>query len=67
MKICPCCHKELLNEEDVMNSISHLDNETYICNACGQVESLIHLDLKNITVEQADNYYKLKKELKSGN
>lgn len=64
MKSCPCCHKQTLNDEQVMNSISHLDNKTYICNNCGQVESLIHLDLKHISTEQADNYFKFKKELK---
>ena len=63
MKLCPCCHKETLNDETIMNSLSHLDDTTYICNDCGSVESMIHLDLKLITTEQVDNYFKFKKEL----
>lgn len=43
MKQCPCCDKNSLEDEDVMNSISHIDNRTYICNDCGKKESLLNL------------------------
>ena len=41
MKICPCCDKKSLNDDPIMNSLSHIDNKTYICNDCGQKESFI--------------------------
>ena len=63
MKKCPCCNKKTLNDENVMNSLSHIDDKTYICNACGQVESMLFLDTKNVTTGDVDNYYKFKKSL----
>lgn len=36
---CPLCGGEL-HEKLVYNSLSRVDNETYICNQCGQVEAL---------------------------
>jgi hypothetical protein len=44
MKQCPCCDKNSLNDDDVMNSVSHIgNNKTHICNDCGKKESFIHL------------------------
>ncbi len=48
MKKCPCCDKQSLNEDMVMNSISHIDNKTHICNDCGQKESFVHLADSNL-------------------
>ena len=39
MKQCPCCDKNSLNDEEVNNSLSHIDNKTYVCNDCGAKES----------------------------
>lgn len=64
MKKCPCCDKMKMNDEDVMNSLSHVDNTTYICNDCGQAESLIFLDAKQCSKQDADNYYRFKKRCK---
>ena len=47
-----------------MNSISHIDDKTYICNDCGKKESLLFLDAKNVSIGDADNYYKFKDVLK---
>ena len=52
MKKCPCCDKDCLNDDPVNNSLSHVDNKTYICNDCGQKESAIHLG--GIPVDQID-------------
>jgi hypothetical protein len=37
-RICPRCFLPM-NKDDVMNSLSH-DNKIYICNQCGQIESM---------------------------
>ena len=41
MKECPRCHRETMEDEEVLNSLSRRDNKTYICNDCGKEESLI--------------------------
>jgi len=38
---CPRCKEFKLHPEQVMNKLSHRDNKTYICNACGDEEALI--------------------------
>lgn len=40
MRMCPRCSKNLLLEDDVMNSHSHTHNGVIICNACGDDEAL---------------------------
>lgn len=37
---CPLCGAGLL-EEQVRNSLSRIDNRTYICNRCGTAEALM--------------------------
>ncbi len=43
MKTCPRCHQKTLEDDEQLNSLSHRDNKTYICNPCGDEESLIDL------------------------
>lgn len=38
MKLCPRCKLPTLEEEEVLNCLSH-DGKTYICRMCGQIES----------------------------
>lgn len=40
MKKCPRCHKETLEDEQALNSLSRRGN-VYICNECGDEEALI--------------------------
>ena len=37
---CPLCNTENLYVKKVRNSLSRVDNETYICNKCGLKEAL---------------------------
>jgi len=46
MKLCPRCHKLKLEDENVLNSLSNRDNETYICCDCGDEESYIDKKLQ---------------------
>ncbi len=39
MKVCPRCNKKTLNNIKVRNSLSRIDNKTYICNNCGDEEA----------------------------
>jgi len=41
MKECPRCGELTMHDEEVMNSLSRRDGETYICNECGDDEHLI--------------------------
>lgn len=38
---CPLCSKEELYIKKVRNSLSRVDNQTYICNKCGGLEVLL--------------------------
>jgi len=51
MKTCPRCHKESLNDEDVMNSICHIGHNVYICNDCGKQHGLVGMNYCNDIVE----------------
>jgi len=53
MKECPRCKRNCLYEEDVMNSISHLDNKTMICSECGKHEGLVGMGYETDEVEIA--------------
>lgn len=35
MKQCPRCERMCLEVDNVLNSLSHIDNSTYICSKCG--------------------------------
>jgi len=39
MKKCPSCGENKLHPEEAMNALSRKDNETYICNDCGDQEA----------------------------
>jgi hypothetical protein len=53
MKICPRCHRECLNEEDVMNSISHVGDNILICNECGKQQGFVGMNYSDDPVEIA--------------
>ena len=42
MKKCPRCHKETLEDEQALNSLSRR-GDVYICNPCGEEEAFIDL------------------------
>lgn len=42
MKECPRCHRNCLEDDEAMNSISHVGS-IQICSKCGQMESLVKL------------------------
>jgi len=63
MKICPRCHKQSLNDEEVMNSISHIGNKVMICNDCGKQQGLVGMGYCNDIVE-IEMEKRFKKELK---
>ena len=39
MKRCPRCKMDTMEDDDVLNALSH-DGKTYICSTCGRIESL---------------------------
>jgi len=43
MKKCPICGGDM-HPNEVMNSLSRVDNKTYICNDCGTKEALEGID-----------------------
>lgn len=55
MKECPRCHMERLDDDEVMNCLSHRDDKTYICNPCGEQESMI--DLGHIEPDQIEKEF----------
>lgn len=44
MKNCPRCHLPELEDDDVLNALSH-DGKTYVCSTCGKIESFEKLGL----------------------
>lgn len=53
MKTCPRCRRKCLEENDVMNSISHQDPNVRICSVCGQMEGFVKL---GVAVPLSENY-----------
>lgn len=45
MKECPRCHRESMEDDEVLNSLSQRDNRTYICKACGDEEAMIDMGM----------------------
>jgi len=43
LKECPRCKRNCLEDEDVLNSISHTNPNVMICSKCGQMEGLVKL------------------------
>lgn len=43
MKICPRCRRPCLEDENVLNSVSHHDPKVFICSVCGQMEGFVKL------------------------
>lgn len=46
---CPRCLTSELHPDKVMNSLSRLDNETYICNDCGTEEAFLDAGMVFLT------------------
>jgi len=42
LKECPRCKRNTLEDEDVLNSISHV-GKVMICSTCGRMEGLVKL------------------------
>lgn len=53
MKICPRCDRTTLDDDDALNAISHIDNKTLICSACGSASGMIAQDALIDDVELA--------------
>lgn len=62
MKECPRCHRNCLEDEGVLNSISHIGDRIEICSKCGQEQGLVGMEVSNNMVEIAMEE-RFKKEL----
>jgi len=51
LKICPRCKRKCLEEEDVLNAISHIGNRISICSICGQEQGKVGMQLSIDQVE----------------
>jgi len=51
MKICPRCKRKCLEEEDVLNAISHVGKNIKICSICGQEQGKVGMSLSTDIVE----------------
>lgn len=51
MKECPRCHRQCLNDEEVMNSISHVGERVQICNDCGREQGMVGMNYSKDIVE----------------
>ncbi len=51
MKECPRCHRKCLEDEDVLNSISHVGDRISICSVCGQEQGKIGMQICDDLVE----------------
>lgn len=54
MNICPRCNEPNLHEVDVMNALSRIDNETYICSDCGRDEAIAEMKDSLMTSIEVD-------------
>lgn len=52
MKICPRCKRKCLEEEAVLNSISHVGDNVEICSICGQEQGNVGLYNNRDPVEE---------------
>lgn len=48
---CPRCHRQCLNKEEVMNSISHIGKSVQVCNDCGREQGMVGMGYSNDIVE----------------
>ena len=62
MTKCPRCLTNELNEEHTaMNSLSRRDNDTYICNECGNEEAFVDIDEAYMSEGVAEREIRMKK------
>lgn len=59
---CPRCHRNCLSTDNALNSLSHLDNKTYICAICGLQSGLCDMSYQDDPVE-IEMHQRFKKEL----
>ncbi len=63
MEECPRCHRNCLDDDEAMNSISHIGYDVKICSKCGQAEvevaMMFYVDIVEIEMEK-----RFKKEFK---
>ncbi len=45
MKICPRCLRKCLEEEDVLNAMSHIGKKISICSICGQEQGKVGMSV----------------------
>lgn len=60
MKKCPRCSLLKMHDDDILNSLSKRDNQTYVCNDCGNDEALIDSGYMEID-DRERNFNKRKK------
>ena len=59
MKICPRCKRKCLEEESVLNSISHIGDKIEICSICGQEQGKVGMSVSTDIVEiEMENRFK---------
>jgi len=59
MKICPRCKRKCLEDEDVLNAISHIGDKILICSICGQEQGKVGMQLSLDIVEiEMENRFK---------
>ena len=51
MKTCPRCLRKCLEEEHVLNSISHVGDNITICSICGQEQGKVGMKISSDIVE----------------
>ena len=58
--ICPRCLKNELIPNMVLNSLSRRDNDTYICNPCGDEEAMVNAGFVKVTAHIAERESRIK-------
>jgi len=51
MKLCPRCKRYCLEDESVLNSISHIGKEIEICSVCGTSQGMVGMGYSTDIVE----------------
>lgn len=56
--ICPRCGQNGLHPEEVRNSLSRRDSETFICNECGMEEAMLDMGSQNPEARHRDDRFR---------
>lgn len=62
LEVCPRCKRKCLENEDVLNSISHIDNKTLVCPECGKQSGMCDMNLQQDPAE-IEMHERFKREL----